>query len=146
MHERSPWRNAKKNRVVAHVLIPFIVSALWTGQMIFLATPMPAMAVLTPHVEYSFTEKGNDLMPIFYQIMIWGFKHENDWTSNNMDLIFNLVNPSKSIYRRLPELPPVLLDILPSKMSSKSQHSTKERQVERIPCPDTLLRLGSSCL
>ena len=30
------------------------------------------------HVEYSFTEKGRDLMPVFYQIMIWGFKHEND--------------------------------------------------------------------
>ncbi len=33
---------------------------------------------IPPHVEYSFTEKGNDLMPIFYQIMVWGFKHEND--------------------------------------------------------------------
>ena len=33
---------------------------------------------IRPHVEYSFTEKGQDLMPIFYQIMVWGFKHEND--------------------------------------------------------------------
>ncbi len=33
---------------------------------------------IPPHVEYSFTEKGNDLMPIFYEIMKWGFKHEND--------------------------------------------------------------------
>lgn len=33
---------------------------------------------IPPHVEYSFTEKGRDLMPIFYQIMVWGFKHEND--------------------------------------------------------------------
>lgn len=33
---------------------------------------------IPPHVEYSFTEKGKDLMPIFYQIMVWGFKHEND--------------------------------------------------------------------
>ena len=32
---------------------------------------------IPPHVEYSFTEKGRDLMPIFYQIMVWGFKHEN---------------------------------------------------------------------
>lgn len=27
-------------------------------------------------VEYSFTEKGKDLLPIFYEIMKWGFKHE----------------------------------------------------------------------
>lgn len=33
---------------------------------------------IPPHVEYSFTDKGNDLQPIFYQIMVWGFKHEND--------------------------------------------------------------------
>ena len=33
---------------------------------------------IPPHVEYSLTEKGKDLLPIFYQIMIWGFKHEND--------------------------------------------------------------------
>lgn len=31
-----------------------------------------------PHVEYSFTERGRDLMPIFYEIMKWGFKHETD--------------------------------------------------------------------
>ena len=33
---------------------------------------------ISPHVEYSFTERGRDLMPIFYQIMLWGFKHEKD--------------------------------------------------------------------
>lgn len=33
---------------------------------------------IPPHVEYSFTEKGKDLMPIFYEIMKWGFKHERD--------------------------------------------------------------------
>lgn len=33
---------------------------------------------IPPHVEYSFTEKGRDLMPIFYAIMNWGFKYEND--------------------------------------------------------------------
>ena len=33
---------------------------------------------IPPHVEYSFTERGRDLMPIFYQIMLWGFKHEKD--------------------------------------------------------------------
>ena len=26
---------------------------------------------IPPHVEYSFTERGRDLMPIFYQIMLW---------------------------------------------------------------------------
>jgi len=31
---------------------------------------------IPPHVEYSFTEKGKDLMPVFYSIMKWGFKHE----------------------------------------------------------------------
>lgn len=33
---------------------------------------------IPPHVEYSLTEKGRDLQPIFYQIMLWGFKHEED--------------------------------------------------------------------
>lgn len=33
---------------------------------------------IPPHVEYSFTKKGLDLMPVFYQIMVWGFKHEKD--------------------------------------------------------------------
>lgn len=32
-----------------------------------------------PHVEYSFTEKGKDLMPIFYEMMNWGFKYEKDY-------------------------------------------------------------------
>ncbi len=31
---------------------------------------------IPPRVEYSFTERGKDLMPVFYSIMIWGFKHE----------------------------------------------------------------------
>ncbi|MCI6086884.1 MAG: helix-turn-helix transcriptional regulator [Selenomonas sp.] len=31
---------------------------------------------IPPHVEYSFSEKGKDLLPIFYQIMVWGFKHD----------------------------------------------------------------------
>jgi len=29
-------------------------------------------------VEYFFTPKGEDLMPIFYEIMKWSFEHEND--------------------------------------------------------------------
>ena len=33
---------------------------------------------IPPHVEYSFTQKGEDLMPIFYEIMKWGFKYEDD--------------------------------------------------------------------
>ena len=33
---------------------------------------------IPPRVEYSFTEWGRDLMPIFYEIMVWGFKHEKD--------------------------------------------------------------------
>lgn len=33
---------------------------------------------IPPHVEYSFTERGRDLMPIFYEITKWGFKHEKD--------------------------------------------------------------------
>lgn len=33
---------------------------------------------IPPRVEYSFTQKGKDLLPVFYQIMVWGFKHESD--------------------------------------------------------------------
>ena len=33
---------------------------------------------IPPRVEYSFTQRGRDLMPIFYEIMVWGFKHEKD--------------------------------------------------------------------
>ncbi len=31
---------------------------------------------IPPHVEYSFTDMGRDLMPVFYEIMKWGFKHD----------------------------------------------------------------------
>lgn len=31
---------------------------------------------IPPHVEYSFTDAGRDLMPVFYEIMRWGFKHD----------------------------------------------------------------------
>lgn len=34
---------------------------------------------IPPHVEYSFTEKGRDLYPIFYAMMNWGYKYENDF-------------------------------------------------------------------
>lgn len=30
---------------------------------------------IPPHVEYSLTEKGRDLMPIFYEIFSWGMKY-----------------------------------------------------------------------
>ena len=33
---------------------------------------------IPPHVEYSFTEMGKDLLPVFYSMMLWGFKHEKD--------------------------------------------------------------------
>ena len=40
---------------------------------------------IPPHVEYSFTEKGRDLYPIFYAMMNWGYKYEKDFygTENN---------------------------------------------------------------
>ena len=31
---------------------------------------------IPPHVEYSLTEMGRDLLPVFYAIMNWGFRHE----------------------------------------------------------------------
>lgn len=34
---------------------------------------------IPPHVEYSFTEKGKDLYPIFYAMMNWGYKYEKDF-------------------------------------------------------------------
>ena len=30
---------------------------------------------IPPHVEYSLTEKGQDLLPIIYAITAWGMKH-----------------------------------------------------------------------
>lgn len=30
---------------------------------------------IPPRVEYSFTTKGRDLMPVFYAMMLWGFKY-----------------------------------------------------------------------
>ena len=33
---------------------------------------------IPPRVEYSFTQKGRDLMPVFYAMMNWGFKYENE--------------------------------------------------------------------
>ena len=34
---------------------------------------------IPPHVEYSFTQKGRDLLPIFYARMSWGVKYESDY-------------------------------------------------------------------
>lgn len=34
---------------------------------------------IPPHVEYSLTQKGLDLYPIFYAMMNWGFKYEEDF-------------------------------------------------------------------
>lgn len=34
---------------------------------------------IPPHVEYSFSQKGKDLMPIFYEMMNFGFKYEDDY-------------------------------------------------------------------
>ena len=34
---------------------------------------------IPPRVEYSFTEKGRDLFPIFYAMMNWGYKYEKDF-------------------------------------------------------------------
>ncbi len=33
---------------------------------------------IPPHVEYSFTQKGRDLMPIFYEMTMWGMKWADD--------------------------------------------------------------------
>ncbi len=33
---------------------------------------------IPPHVEYSLTEMGRDLLPVFYAIMNWGFKYEKE--------------------------------------------------------------------
>ena len=40
---------------------------------------------IPPHVEYSFTEKGRDLYPIFYAMMNWGYKYEKDFYPENND-------------------------------------------------------------
>ncbi len=32
---------------------------------------------IPPHVEYSFTQKGRDLYPLFYAMMNWGFEYSN---------------------------------------------------------------------
>ena len=34
---------------------------------------------IPPRVEYSFTQKGRDLYPIFYAMMNWGYKYEKDF-------------------------------------------------------------------
>ncbi len=31
-----------------------------------------------PHVEYSLSDMGKDLLPVFYSIMNWGFKYEEE--------------------------------------------------------------------
>ncbi len=33
---------------------------------------------IPPHVEYSLTPMGEDLLPVFYAIMNWGFCHEKE--------------------------------------------------------------------
>ena len=33
---------------------------------------------IPPHVEYSLTQMGRDLLPVFYAVMNWGFQHERE--------------------------------------------------------------------
>ena len=33
---------------------------------------------IPPHVEYSFTNMGRDLLPVFYAIMNWGLRHREE--------------------------------------------------------------------
>ncbi|MBD5093540.1 MAG: hypothetical protein HDT26_04505 [Subdoligranulum sp.] len=33
---------------------------------------------IPPHVEYSFTQKGRDLMPVFYAMMNWDFAYDEE--------------------------------------------------------------------
>ncbi len=33
---------------------------------------------IPPHVEYSLTKMGKDLLPVFYAIMNWGFQHDEE--------------------------------------------------------------------
>lgn len=40
---------------------------------------------IPPHVEYSFTKMGRDLLPVFHAIMNWGFKYENDLYGKTKD-------------------------------------------------------------
>lgn len=38
-----------------------------------------------PHVEYSLSDMGKDMYPIFYAIMNWGFKYENEIYNSKED-------------------------------------------------------------
>ncbi len=38
---------------------------------------------IPPHVEYSLTEMGRGLLPVFYAIMNWGFLHEKELYSGD---------------------------------------------------------------
>ena len=38
---------------------------------------------IPPHVEYSLTEMGRDLLPVFYAMMNWGFLHEKELYGGN---------------------------------------------------------------
>lgn len=38
---------------------------------------------IPPHVEYSLTEMGHGLLPVFYAIMNWGFLHEKELYGGN---------------------------------------------------------------
>ncbi len=35
---------------------------------------------IPPHVEYSFTQKGLDLMPVFYEMTKWSYKYADEKT------------------------------------------------------------------
>lgn len=55
---------------------------------------------IPPRVEYSFTERGRDLMPIFYQMMLWGFKHELDPQNEAAERDQRSRSPYRAIRRR----------------------------------------------
>ncbi len=41
---------------------------------------------IPPHVEYSLSEMGRDLLPVFYAIMNWGFRHEQELYGKTEDM------------------------------------------------------------
>lgn len=46
---------------------------------------------IPPHAEYSFPERGRGLMPVFYEIMRWGFKHEADIVGQSPSSLLRLI-------------------------------------------------------
>lgn len=93
---QGKWKNHVLFEMCAHDTVRFgglkkafpeITNAMLTNTLRSLETEglvkREQFNEIPPHVEYSLTEKGRELMPLYYEIYVWGMKYRKK--NENLD-------------------------------------------------------------